>query len=33
VTVYKEQWAKLLDYADELKTFLKDNDHLLKAKE
>jgi hypothetical protein len=33
VTLYKEQWAKLLDYADELKTFLKDNDHLLKAKE
>ena len=33
VTLYKEQWAKLLDYADELKMFLKDNDHLLKAKE
>jgi len=33
VTLYKEQWAKLLDYADELKRFLKDNDHLLKAKE
>jgi hypothetical protein len=33
VTLYKEQWAKLLDYSDELKTFLKDNDHLLKAKE
>jgi len=33
VTLYKEQWAKLLDYADELRTFLKENDHLLKAKE
>ena len=33
VTLYKEQWARLLEYADELKTFLKDNDHLLKAKE
>ena len=33
VTLYKEQWSKLLDYADEIKTFLKDNDRLLKAKE
>ena len=33
VTLYKEQWTKLLDYADEIKSFLKDNDHLLKAKE
>jgi hypothetical protein len=33
VTLYKEQWRRLLDYADEIKTFLKDNDHLLKGKE
>jgi len=33
VTLYKEQWRRLLDYADEMKTFLKDNDHLLKGKE
>ncbi|HUK41319.1 MAG TPA: hypothetical protein VLX11_09755 [Candidatus Acidoferrales bacterium] len=33
VTLYKEQWAKLLDYTDELRAFLKENDHLLKAKE
>jgi hypothetical protein len=33
VTLYKEQWRRLLDYADEIKTFLKDNDHLLKGKD
>lgn len=33
VTLYKEQWRRLLDIADEIKTFLKDNDHLLKGKE
>jgi hypothetical protein len=33
VTLYKEQWVRLLDYADEIKTFLKENDQLLKAKE
>jgi hypothetical protein len=33
VTLYKEQWRRLLDIADEMKTFLKDNDHLLKGKE
>jgi len=33
VTLYKEQWAKLLDSADEIRQFLKDNDHLLKRKE
>jgi hypothetical protein len=33
VTLYKEQWRRLLDIADEIKAFLKDNDHLLKGKE
>jgi hypothetical protein len=33
VTLYKEQWSRLLDYADEIKTFLKDNDQQLKAKQ
>jgi hypothetical protein len=32
VTLYKEQWAKLLDMADEIRAFLKDNDSKLKAK-
>jgi len=32
VTLYKEQWSRLLDYADEIKTFLKENDQHLKAK-
>ncbi len=32
VTLYKEQWARLLDYTDEIRSFLKDNDALLKAK-
>jgi hypothetical protein len=33
VTLYKEQWVKLLGFADEIKKFLKENDHLLKAKD
>ena len=33
VTLYKEQWVRLLGHAEEIKTFLKDNDHLLKAKQ
>lgn len=33
VTLYKEQWAKLLDMADEIRTFIKENDARLKAKE
>lgn len=33
VTLYKEQWIRLLDQADEIRSFLKANDHLLKAKE
>jgi len=33
VTLYKEQWDKLLNASDEIKIFIKDNDHLLKKKE
>lgn len=33
VTLYKEQWEKLLNAAEEIKIFIKDNDHLLKKKE
>ena len=33
VTLYKEQWEKLLAAADQVKTFIKENDHLLKKKE
>lgn len=33
VTLYKEQWIKLLGMADQLTAFLKENDHLLKKKE
>jgi hypothetical protein len=33
VTLYKEQWSRLLDYADEIRTFLKVNDQQLKAKQ
>jgi len=33
VTLYKEQWNRLLDHADEIRNFLKTNDHELKAKQ
>ena len=33
VTLYKEQWIRLLDHAETIKSFLKDNDQLLKAKQ
>lgn len=33
VTLYKEQWVKLLSISEELKVFIKDNDALLKTKE
>jgi hypothetical protein len=33
VTLYKEQWVKLLDMADDIRAFLKANDAQLKAKE
>lgn len=32
VTLYKEQWAKLLAMAEEIKQFIKENDAQLKAK-
>jgi hypothetical protein len=32
-TLYKEQWTKLLDMADEIRAFIKANDSQLKAKE
>ncbi len=32
VTLYKEQWAKLLDMADEIRAFIKDNESKLKTK-
>ena len=33
VTLYKEQWVRLLDFADEIRNFLKANDQQLKAKQ
>jgi hypothetical protein len=33
VTLYKEQWVRLLDYGDEIKKFLQANDQQLKAKQ
>jgi hypothetical protein len=33
VTLYKEQWGKLLDMADEIRAFIRDNEGSLKAKE
>lgn len=33
VTLYKEQWAKILAMAGDIEAFLRDNDHLLKKKE
>jgi hypothetical protein len=33
VTLYKEQWRKLLDKAEEIETFLRENDTLLKSKD
>jgi hypothetical protein len=32
VTLYKEQWTKLLAMADEIKAFIKEHDAQLKAK-
>jgi hypothetical protein len=32
VTLYKEQWQKLLAMTDEIRTFLKENDARLKSK-
>lgn len=33
VTLYKEQWDKLIGMADEIRVFLREHDHELKAKE
>ena len=33
VTLYKEQWAKLLDLADDIRAFIKAHDSELKAKQ
>jgi hypothetical protein len=32
ITLYKEQWSRLLDMADDIRAFLKDNDAALKTK-
>jgi len=32
VTLYKEQWTRLLAMADDIRTFIKDNDAKLKTK-
>ena len=32
VTLYKEQWTKLLDMAEEIRTFLREHDAELKSK-
>jgi hypothetical protein len=33
VTLYREQWEKLLGIADEIRNFIRENDHVLKKKE
>ena len=33
VTLYKEQWLKLLDLAEDIRTFIKSNDSQLKTKQ
>ena len=33
VTLYKEQWEKLLAATGQIKVFIQENDHLLKKKE
>ena len=33
VTLYVEQWDRLLGFADDLRTFMKDNESKLKRKE
>ena len=32
ITLYKEQWTKLLDMSEEIRTFIKTHDSQLKAK-
>ena len=33
ITLYKEQWTKLLDMADDIRGFIKENEGLLKTKQ
>jgi hypothetical protein len=33
VTLYKEQWVRLLDMAEDIKTFIRENEGVLKSKE
>lgn len=33
ITLYKEQWIKVLDYADNIRQFIQENDSKLKKKE
>jgi hypothetical protein len=33
VTLYKEQWLKLLEMSDQIRSFIKENDSKLKAKQ
>ena len=33
VTLYKEQWLKILEMSDVIRNFIKENDSALKAKE
>ena len=33
VTLYKEQWTRLLDMSDEIRNFIKNNESQLKAKQ
>jgi hypothetical protein len=33
VTLYREQWEKLLAMSDQIRYFIRENDHLLKKKE
>lgn len=33
VTLYKEQWARLLDMADDIRNFIKENEGKLKTKQ
>ena len=33
VTLYMEQWQRLLDFGDEVRTFIKENESKLKRKE
>jgi hypothetical protein len=33
VTLYREQWEKLLGMGEEIRQFIAENDHLLKKKE